>query len=108
MQYVYDLVAAFTSLVHAPLPFITMILVLLFTARLFGELAERIGVPSVVGEITAGILLGPSILNLVVASQRVMALADLGVLLLMMLAGMQYRLSEIRDAMKGRGMWSAV
>ena len=34
-------VSMFGSLVRAPLPFITIILVLLFTARLFGEIARR-------------------------------------------------------------------
>lgn len=37
--------------------------VLLITARFFGELAQRIGQPSVLGEILAGIILGPSLLG---------------------------------------------
>ena len=37
--------------------------ILLFSARLLGELAQRLKQPSVVGEIMAGIVLGPSILS---------------------------------------------
>lgn len=37
--------------------------ILLLSARLLGELAQRLGQPSVVGEILAGIVLGPSILS---------------------------------------------
>jgi len=36
--------------------------ILLLTARVLGEIATRLGQPSVIGEILAGILLGPSLL----------------------------------------------
>ena len=48
---------------HDVLALIMQIAVLLFTARAFGELAQRLRLPSVVGEILSGILLGPSILS---------------------------------------------
>lgn len=48
---------------HDVLKLILQIAVLLFTARALGELAQRLGQPSVVGEILAGILLGPSLLS---------------------------------------------
>ena len=41
------------------------ILIVLVAAKVAAELAERIGVPAVVGEIVAGILIGPSVLGLV-------------------------------------------
>ncbi|MFW6152741.1 MAG: cation:proton antiporter, partial [Halobacteriota archaeon] len=40
-----------------------MLTLLLFTARALGELARRVNLPAVVGELTAGIVLGPSLLN---------------------------------------------
>ncbi|MFW6384446.1 MAG: cation:proton antiporter, partial [Halodesulfurarchaeum sp.] len=40
-----------------------MLTLLLVTARILGELAIRIGLPAVVGELTAGIVLGPSLLD---------------------------------------------
>lgn len=45
------------------LPLLIQISVLLFTARLFGEFAQRLGQPAVLGEILAGIFLGPSLLG---------------------------------------------
>ncbi len=48
---------------HDVLLLLIQIALLLFTARLFGELAQRFGQPSVLGEILAGIVLGPSVLS---------------------------------------------
>lgn len=45
------------------LPLLIQISVLLFTARLFGEFSQRLGQPAVLGEIIAGIFLGPSLLG---------------------------------------------
>ncbi|MDZ7690568.1 MAG: cation:proton antiporter [Balneolaceae bacterium] len=47
---------------HDILLLVLQIAVLLFAARAMGELAQRLGQPSVVGEILAGIILGPSVL----------------------------------------------
>ena len=48
---------------HDVLVLVVQIAVLLFTARALGEVAQRLGQPSVVGEIMAGIILGPSVLS---------------------------------------------
>lgn len=48
---------------HDVLVLVIRIAVLLFTARALGEVAQRLGQPSVVGEILAGIVLGPSLLS---------------------------------------------
>jgi len=48
---------------HDILALIIQIAVLLLAARGLGEIAQRLGQPSVVGEILAGILLGPSLLS---------------------------------------------
>ena len=48
---------------HDVLVLIIQIALLLFSARALGELAQRLGQPSVVGEILAGIVLGPSLLS---------------------------------------------
>jgi Kef-type K+ transport system membrane component KefB/nucleotide-binding universal stress UspA family protein len=48
---------------HDILLLLTQVAVLLFTARLFGEIAQRFKQPTVVGEILAGIILGPSLLS---------------------------------------------
>lgn len=48
---------------HDVLVLLVQVAVLLFTARAFAEIAQRLGQPSVVGEILAGIVLGPSLLS---------------------------------------------
>lgn len=48
---------------HAVLLLIVQVAVLLFSARALGEIARRLGQPSVVGEIFAGVILGPTLLS---------------------------------------------
>jgi len=47
---------------HSLLVFLAAIAVLLAVARLLGRLAERIGMPAIVGELATGVILGPSLL----------------------------------------------
>src|SRR5688572_23520774 len=48
---------------HHVLVFFTALLVLLVVARLLGAAMQRIGQPAVIGELGAGVLLGPSVLD---------------------------------------------
>jgi hypothetical protein len=48
---------------HLLLPVLIQLIVIIAAARAFGCLARRVGQPSVVGEIIAGLLLGPSLLG---------------------------------------------
>jgi Kef-type K+ transport system membrane component KefB len=86
----------------------TTLLVLLIVARAAGEIAERMGKPAMVGEILAGVALGPSIFNLVQITPELKAIADLGVFLLVLLAGMEMEVSRLAEATRGRGLWVAV
>jgi len=47
---------------HSLLVFLAAIAILLAVARLLGRLAERIGMPAIVGELATGVILGPSLL----------------------------------------------
>jgi Kef-type K+ transport system membrane component KefB/glycine cleavage system regulatory protein len=72
------------------------ILVVLVAAKVAAEVAERIGVPAVVGEILAGILIGPSLLGWVGADDQVLrTLGEIGVILLLLEVGMEMNLSEL-------------
>ncbi|HET9385106.1 MAG TPA: cation:proton antiporter [Gemmatimonadales bacterium] len=84
---------------------IIAILLLLVVSRVAAELAERAGQPAMIGEIAAGLLLGPSVLNLVHGSPELTAIADLGLLLLMLLAGMEISTGQLFDAFRGRKIW---
>jgi Kef-type K+ transport system membrane component KefB/predicted amino acid-binding ACT domain protein len=70
--------------------------VILVAAKVAAELCERLKVPAVVGEIVAGLLIGPSVLGWLPAdSEPVAALAELGVLLLLVQVGMEMDLTEL-------------
>jgi Na+:H+ antiporter len=67
----------------------------LLGAKVFGELAERIGQPPVLGELLAGVLLGPSLLGLVPLSAGILLVAEIGVLLLLFHVGLETDLEEL-------------
>ena len=87
---------------------IIAILLLLVVSRIAAELAERAGQPGMIGEIAAGLVLGPSLLNLVRPSPELTAIADIGLLLLMLLAGMEIGIAQLVEAFKGRNAWISV
>ncbi|HEX2834524.1 MAG TPA: cation:proton antiporter [Thermoanaerobaculia bacterium] len=65
-------------------------------AKLFGELAERIGQPAVLGEMVGGIVIGVSGLHLIDAHDPVLhLLSELGVLLLLFLIGLETDLARL-------------
>ncbi|MEK6286422.1 MAG: cation:proton antiporter [Acidobacteriota bacterium] len=67
----------------------------LLAAKLAAELFERIRQPAVVGEIIAGIIIGPSVLNFVQPTDVLEALAEIGVIFLLFTVGLETRPSEI-------------
>jgi Kef-type K+ transport system membrane component KefB len=78
---------------------LTLALVLA-AALVGGRLAVRLGYPSILGEITAGILLGPPLLGLISHNEAVDVLGEFGVLLMMLYIGMHLDLSDLRKASK--------
>lgn len=70
--------------------------VILLVAKIASELSERVGVPAVIGEITAGILIGPSLLGLVGSTDATKVLAEIGVVVLLATVGMETDLDELR------------
>jgi Kef-type K+ transport system membrane component KefB/glycine cleavage system regulatory protein len=71
------------------------ILVLLVAAKVAAELAERVRLPAVFGEIVAGAIIGPSALGLVKPSEVLAVLGELGVILLLVQVGMETDLREL-------------
>ena len=71
------------------------ILIVLVAAKLAAEIAERINVPAVVGEIVAGVIIGPSVLSLVGGDETLKVLGELGVILLLLGVGMEMDLDEL-------------
>jgi Kef-type K+ transport system membrane component KefB len=86
------------------LPFFANLLLLLVLARFFGEILERFKQPSMIGEILAGVLLGPTLLNFIHRTEELKVISELGVFLLVIIAGLEINLDEIIKSMKGRNI----
>lgn len=67
----------------------------LLASKLLGEIAERLGQPAVLGELVAGVLLGPSLLGLVSLSAGIFLVAEIGVILLLFEVGLETDLQEL-------------
>ncbi len=90
------------------MPLIVALLLMLAFARMLGEVFERFRQPSMVGEIIAGIILGPSLLGWVGYTPDIRAISDLAVLMLMIYAGLEIKIDDIRESVRGRKMWIAI
>ena len=62
--------------------------IILIVAKAAAEVSDRIHVPAVIGEIAAGILIGPSVLGIVNTGDMLFFLAELGVILLLIQVGL--------------------
>ncbi|NDI99351.1 cation:proton antiporter [Flavobacterium sp. LaA7.5] len=92
---------------HQPqfeLPFFTNLLILLVTARIFGEIFERFKQPAMIGEITAGIVLGPSVFNLIHRTEDLEVISELGIFLLVIIAGLEINIDDILKSLKGKNI----
>jgi Kef-type K+ transport system membrane component KefB len=74
------------------------LLLVLLAGWLSGLLASRLGYPSILGELLAGVVLGPLLLGLLHGSEALRVLADLGVLLMMFYIGMEISPQELVKA----------
>lgn len=73
------------------------LLILLVAAKLGHEVMKRIGQPGIVGEVAAGVVVGPSILGWVEPSATIEVFAGLGVVFLLFWVGLETRLAELRQ-----------
>jgi Kef-type K+ transport system membrane component KefB len=71
--------------------------VVLLAAKAGEELFKRLDQPGLVGEILAGVLIGPSVLGLVEPGEVLEVFAELGVVFLLFWVGLETRLSEMRE-----------
>lgn len=75
--------------------FLSLALVLV-VAKIAAELCERVKIPAVIGEIVAGIIVGPSVLGWVEPSDALKILAEVGVIVLLAEVGLEMNLNELR------------
>ena len=69
--------------------------IIIFAAEFMGLLAKKCKAPQVVGQIIAGLLIGPAIFNIVQPSDFLNQMAEIGVVLLMFSAGLETDLKEL-------------
>lgn len=66
------------------------------TAKVLGEVAARLKIPPIIGEIAAGMLLGAHVLGLIAPSDQVlMSFAEAGVIFLMFYVGLEIRVKDL-------------
>ncbi|MDP1527254.1 MAG: cation:proton antiporter [Rhodocyclaceae bacterium] len=87
---------------------LTSLLILIVAARLLGSVFTRFGQPAMIGEMLAGILLGPAIFGVLDPSPALAGVAELAVFLVILSAGLEMRFDDIVSAMKGGGFKLAV
>lgn len=83
---------------------LTSLLLLIIVARLLGHLFSRWGQPAIVGEMLAGVVLGPSMLGLIQPNEALSGIAQLAVFLVVLAAGLEMDFQRVLSAMRGRGL----
>jgi Kef-type K+ transport system membrane component KefB len=88
------------------LQFLLALAIIILVAKLSGYLSTRLGQPAVLGELLAGLVLGPTVLNMLHwplfgdphLEESISHLAHIGVLFLMFVAGLEVDLASMRNA----------
>ena len=77
-----------------------MLSVILLATLIGGQFSARLKLPAVVGELLAGIIVGPAVLNLVQPTEIIKVLSDIGVIFLMFLAGLDSDLKTLKKLLR--------
>ncbi|APT18529.1 kef-type K+ transport system [Amylolactobacillus amylotrophicus DSM 20534] len=80
--------------------FIGSLIVILLTTSLLGQIFVRLNLPAVIGQLLAGIILGPALLGFIKPGETIDLFAELGVILLMFLAGIESDLGLLKKFFK--------
>ncbi|MBE5105324.1 cation:proton antiporter [Bacillus thuringiensis] len=77
--------------------FFFQIALILLSTKLAGDLSVRLGQPSVLGKLIVGIVIGPAVLGWIENSELLTQLSNVGVILLMFMAGLETDLKELNE-----------
>lgn len=80
--------------------FILYLVLIIFFTKVAGDLSVRIGQPAVLGKLIVGIILGPAVLGWIGNSSFIDELSEIGVLLLMFIAGLETDLDQLKKNWK--------
>lgn len=78
--------------------FFLHLLIILVSARVLAEIAVRLNAPAVIGELAAGIILGPSLLGYLEPTEAIRLLAEIGIILLLFSVGLETDVKRLVDA----------
>lgn len=78
--------------------FLLQLVLILFFARVLGDIAVRLKAPAVIGELLAGVIIGPSLLNIVQPSEPIYLLAQIGIILLLFEVGIETDIQKLVGA----------
>ena len=70
---------------------------MLVAAKVGDEIFKRLGQPTIIGEILAGVLVGPAVLGLVDLTEVLQVFAELGVVFLLFWVGLETRITDLRE-----------
>lgn len=78
--------------------FLIQLVLILFSARIMGEVAAYFKAPSVIGELLAGIIIGPSVFGLIEISPPIQLLAQIGIILLLFEVGIETDIGRLTSS----------
>ena len=76
--------------------FLLAVAIIILSTKFMGGLSEKVNMPQVVGALVAGVILGPSALGIVESTNFLAETAEIGVILLMFMAGLDTDINEIK------------
>lgn len=76
---------------------VVQILIILITTKIGGALSVKLGQPAVLGKLISGVVLGPAVLGWIAPSEMITQLSEIGVLLLMFIAGLETDIESLKQ-----------
>lgn len=84
--------------------FLYELVLILFFVKVAGHLSKKIGQPAVMGELLVGVILGPMVLGWLHQTSFITELAEIGVILLMFIAGLETDINEFKKTAYGSSL----
>ena len=74
--------------------------IILISSKIAGDISTKLGQPAVLGKLLIGIVLGPSVLGLITETETLHEMSEIGVILLMFIAGLETDMNEFKRSGK--------